>query len=143
MIPLGTVIAGYALARAIASVPVGIILWRGRQHVAVNVAQGLSDLSAVLFLLGLTSPEMRTSGGLWWVVLFLYAMIWESVQFYNRLQDFQSPPVGDTPLNSIEAGWGTLVSGVWQVVGIAMPLAAGFGLAFDAAAPNQLTFPQG
>jgi hypothetical protein len=146
VVPLSPIAAIYAILRAIAAVFFGIALWRERQRAAVSIAQALADLSAVLFLAALTSPGLRTSVGLWWVALFLYTAIWETVQFRGRVQDVLHPPAGDASALTFEGavvGWGCLGLIAWEVLGIALPLAAGFGLAFDAVAPNNLTFPKG
>jgi hypothetical protein len=108
------------------------------------VGQAVADLGAVLFLLGLSYTGLRTTIGLWWVALFLYTAIWESLQFRTRLQDVLNPPAGDASafmFESAVAGWGMIGLAAWELLGVAFPLAAGFGLAFNAVAPNQLTFP--
>lgn len=136
----------YAGLRVIAGVLFGIVLWRERQRPVVNVAQGVADLCAVLFVLGLTSLELRTSVGQWWMVLFLYTAMWEIVQFRGRIMEFMEPPAGDTSAVTFEGAAervGCVVFLAWEVFAVAIPLAAGFGLAFDAAAPNNLTFPKG
>jgi hypothetical protein len=135
----------YAALRAVAAIPLGVALWRDRQQPLVSVAQTVADLGAVLFLLGLTFTGLRTTIGLWWVVLFLYTAIWEAIQFRTRLQDVMNPPAGDASGMTFEgavAGWGMIGLAAWELVGVALPLAAGFGLAFDAVAPNELTFPK-
>jgi hypothetical protein len=146
VVPLSQIASTYAILRAIAAVFFGIALWRERQRAAVSIAQALADLSAVLFLVALTSPDLRTSIGLWWVALFVYTATWETVHFRWRVQDVLHPAAGDASALTFEGavvGWGCLGLIAWEVLGVALPLAAGFGLAFDAVAPNNLTFPKG
>ena|ERR1044071_3246153 len=139
MIPLGSTTATFAALRTAVAVPFGLALWRERRHLPSSLAQGVADASAALFVLGLTRPALRHALGMWWVVLFLFTLVWELFQLRGYVSNFTDPP--PTTDEGFFTGLGWLGIMIWEVICVAVPLAAGFGLAFDAVAPNELTFP--
>ncbi len=125
----------YAIARGGGGFLLAIRSWQESRNLASAGAHLIADVSAVLFLLGYADVELRAGVGGWWVLLFLFAAIWEVARWWKQLRNYMSESFSTD-------GEGVGGSGmlVWEVFAVAPPLIAGFFLVFDFLFPNQWAF---